>query len=154
MQDLFNNHKTFMMDLLDGEKKDCPCCGRYAQVYRRHLHHDPAKKLIKLYRAGGAEKFIHTSVLIEKGDTSVGDFSKAKHWKLIHQADPDSDAKKTSGMWKLTQKGISFVRGEISIQRIALIFDDRVLGFSDDMVTIQECLDGGGFNYRELMEAA
>lgn len=152
MQDLFHNKTIFINDLLKGEKKDCPCCGRNAQIYQRRLHHTAAKKLIDLYRLGGDKDYVHTSRLVERGETSIGDFSKAKYWDLIHEAPADSGIKKTSGLWRLTEKGVSFVRGQVTIPRTVQIFDDRVFGFSGDLVSIQQCLASGGFNYQDLME--
>lgn len=136
--------------MTDG-KKDCPCCGRHAQIYDRRLHHTAAKKLILLLQKGGDQTYVHTADLVERGEVSIGDFTKAKYWRLIEEREPDSEVKKTSGLWRLTAKGIEFVHGRLTIPRIAKIFDDRVIGFSEDHVTIQQCLDGGGFNYAELM---
>ena len=138
----------FIDRLKSGEKIDCPCCGRHSQMYTRNLHHNAAKKLIKLYLLGGYCQFVHTSKLIEDGETGAGDFSKAKYWGLIDEAPNNWEHKRTSGNWGLTLQGIGFVLGTTKIPRQVLIFDDRIFGFSDDYVSIEDCLKSGGFNYR------
>lgn len=146
-------HMDFINELKKGEKKDCPCCGRHAQMYKRNLHATAAKKLVKLYRLGGQHEYIHTSRLIDEGETGAGDFSKAKYWKLIVEAENNWEGKRTSGNWKLTDKGVGFVLDLITIPKSVMIFDDRVFGFSEDHTNIQQCLTSGGFNYSELMKA-
>lgn len=152
MTGLLNLQYTdFLNRLKGGEKTDCPCCGRHAQMYHRHLHHNAAKKMVQLYRLGGAVEYIHTSRLIEDGETGAGDFSKGKYWGLIAEAENNWEHKRTSGNWKLTPKGVDFVLGRITIPKTALIFDDRVFGFSEDHVDIHSCLASGGFSYADLM---
>jgi len=144
-------HTDFLNRLKQGEKTDCPCCGRHAQMYARNLHHNAAKKLVQLYRFGGQFDYVHTSSLIDDGETGAGDFSKAKYWKLIEEAENNWEHKRTSGNWRLTDKGVRFVLGNETIPRQVMIFDDRVFGFSEDHVTIHDCLASGGFDYNALM---
>lgn len=153
MNGLINTqHTDFLNRLKKGEKTECPCCGRHSQMYRRNLHHTAAKKLIDLYKLGGEFDYVHTSRLIDDGETGAGDFSKAKYWKLIQEAETTDERKRTSGLWKLTDKGVGFVMDVLTIPRTVMIFDDRVFGFSEDHVSIQQCLASGGFNYSELMK--
>lgn len=153
MSGLVNTQRAeFIQQLQDGKKMDCPCCGRYAQMYKRTIHHSVARKLIELYKMGGEYSFVHSSVFVRPGETSIGDFAKAKYWGLMIAAENTDDKKKTSGMWKLTDKGVGFVMDLIRVPRYALVFDDRVFGFTeDDKVSIRDCLASGGFDYSQLM---
>jgi len=144
---------TFQEQIKSGNKMDCPCCGRYAQIYSRRIHATIARKLINLYNLGGDDRYVHTSRLILDGESGIGDFSKAKYWKLIQEAENTNDGKRTSGNWKLTEKGVGFVLNLITIPKSVKIFDDRVFGFSEEHVNIKECLDSGGFDYAEIMKA-
>lgn len=152
--DLFNNKTTFMQDMIAGEKKDCPCCGRYAQVYRRKIHKTMAKKAILFYGLGGHKNYVHTSQLNAGGESGGGDFCKLKHWGLIEESFNTDEAKKNSGFWRLTPLGVDFILNKVSVKEKAVIFDDRTIGFEGDDVFITTCLAGSGFNYSELMEAA
>jgi hypothetical protein len=142
------------INLLKQEKEmHCPCCGRYAKIYARTLHQNPAEKLVTLYTMGGGDWFFHTSRLVKRGETSIGDFTKAKYWGLIEERQNDDVTKKTSGYWRLTSKGIAFVEREISIPKHAYIFDDKVIGFSEERMFITDCFKKY-FDYEELMREA
>jgi hypothetical protein len=142
----------FRQALERGEHTDCPCCGRYAQIYRRKFHSSMAVQLIKLFAAGGSFKFVHASKLIINNMAGIGDFTKAKYWGLIYPMEKPEDhtTTKTSGFWRLTSHGEAFVRGLISIPREVVVFDDRVLAIGDEKTTIREALNDK-FDYAELL---
>lgn len=140
----------FWRRLNAGESLDCPCCKRYSQIYTRKIHTGIALQLIQLYRIGGSITFVHTSKLIAPGSSGIGDFSKAKYWGLIEPKENTDDDKKSSGFWRLTPLGVAFVRGKKTIAGAALVFDDKVIGFTDEPVDILGAL-GKKFSYDELM---
>lgn len=143
----------FRTKLRDGFKGDCPCCGRWAQVYHRRIHSHIARVLIKFYRAGGAERFLHYAEVVKAIRAgSFGDFGTARYWGLIEGQASDDSAKSSSGMWKLTQRGVDYIEGRLSVPEYAMVFDDTVLGFADKELDIRAAL-GDKFNYQELMTA-
>lgn len=77
--DIDSIKEAFQRDLREGHKSDCPCCGRYAQIYRRRFHSSMAAQLIKLYQLAPHGEFVHASELILPNMTGIGDFSKAKN---------------------------------------------------------------------------
>lgn len=144
---------VFKAQLLSGEKCDCPHCGRYAQVYKRHINATIAKQLIMLMKLGGFDNnYIHASNLIPDGQTGQGDLTKAKYFGLIKAMPETSDAKKSSGYWSLTEDGHLFVTGKKDIPEHALIFDDKVIGVSQEKIFISDALASGGFNYSDLIQ--
>lgn len=144
----------FMKSIKKGEKFACPCCGRWAQVYRRTLHHTTAWQLIRLYKMNGFGEYINAVELIPEGQQGVGDFTKAKYWDLIERRplNEEETRLKSSGFWRLTEKGVAFVLSQSTIQKTALIFDDNVIGFDGPQVTITESLCQQ-FDYERLMTA-
>lgn len=145
-------NEDFKNRLIAGSKSDCPCCGRYAQVYKRRIYSTPAAQLILLKTLNGANEFVHSSRLLFNGTTSVGDFAKAKYWELIEEKPNTSDEKNRSGYWKLTELGFRFVLGDIVIPEYVYIFDDKVIEWAGKDVSIKDCL-GKKYNYSELMAA-
>lgn len=142
----------FLSRLKEGDKCDCPTCGRYAQLYRRKFHASMARQLIKLYRLGGTAHYIHASKLILDGVTGSGDFTEAKYWGLIHsRINTDADTK-SNGQWMLSRSGLAFVQGKLRIPAEVTVFDDEVTGESVETISIHEAL-GDRFNYHELMDA-
>lgn len=142
---------VFKAELLSGQKTDCPCCGRYAQVYKRHINCTIARQLIMLHKKAD-RNYLHASLLIPSGQTGQGDLTKAKYFKLIEAMPEESEVKKSSGFWRLTEKGLGFIKGEILIPEYVLIFDDNVIGVSETHIDIKQSLASGGFNYSDLME--
>lgn len=143
--------QEFYQSLVTGEATACPCCGRYAQIYRRRLHTSVCLQLIQLYRIGGPFSYVHVSKLIPKGMSGSGDFTKAKYWALIEENPADWDMPHRSGNYKLTSAGVGFVRNETPIMEVARVFDDEVLGYEGRSVYIREAVQRK-FNYDDLME--
>lgn len=149
----------FQEELKKGEGAHCPTCGRYAKMYRRRIHSNMARQLIALYRIITPEKVVNGQLVIGYAHTrqvreicGYSDFTLAKHWGLV-QARPNEDdpSIKDTGQWTLTGAGLNFVRGSSTIPKYAYLFDDRLVGFSEDVVSIREAL-GKKFNYSEVME--
>lgn len=126
----------------DGVK--CPCCEQHVQVYRRTLNAGMARALIMIARGGGG--WIDIRVLDLRG----GDYAKLRFWGLVEQRPSDDPKKKWSGLWRVTQLGLQFVHDQSRIQRFAHVYDNRVLCFSGEEVSIRQCL-GRRFDYEALM---
>lgn len=150
--DLFDTRMrdAFWRDLKDGKSRDCPCCDRHAQIYKRRLHKGMALALIRLYRLGGAMHFIHIASFTDH--VTGFDVAFTRHWGLVESEElpDDVESKKTSGRWKLTLGGSQFVRRHSRIPTYVLTYNDKVLGFEGEGVSISDCL-GEKFNYGELM---
>lgn len=152
MTDLFGSieKKEFWDGLMRGDKGDCPCCGRYAQVYKRQVNSTCVVKLIKCFKLGGETEYVHGGAVHIHGMSGAGDFSVAKYWGLLEQKYHEPDEKKSSGYWRLTEKGIDFIGKLITIPKYALVFDDQLIRLEGEQVSIVDCL-GEKFNYAELM---
>ena len=132
----------------------CPCCGRFGKVYKRKLSRPMARGLIWLFRVflADGDQFVSIG---DKGPRYVvrsnGSVSSHEWWGLAEeQLNPD-EKQRTSGHWKITPKGLQFVRGEIMVPSHCIIFNKSIQGFTEDLISIADAL-GKPFNYRELME--
>ena len=153
MQNLFGDvdKREFMNALKSGESMDCPCCGRFAKVYKRRMHHGIARALIRLFMASAQnpKEYLHFTAFC---DSITGcDFTIARHWGLIEDAAQDDDEKKTSGLWRLTTAGRDYVAGRSTLPKYVLLYNDETLGFEGQHITINDCI-GDKFNYREMMD--
>jgi len=83
------------------------------------------------------------------------EFTRLKHWGLVEKR-KDAPAElrerdvKDSGYWRITRPGINFLFGNSTVKKYLYIFDDRVVGYSDEYVGVSDCL-GVKFSYSELM---
>ena len=130
----------------------CPCCVQYAKTYRRKLNVTMARGLIWLARSTNMEpgwadmRRTGPRWLVAAG----GEFAKVYHWGLAEQQENTDSAKRTSGIWRLTETGVDFVQGRIRVPSHCYLYNNKALHFSDTLTTIREAL-GKKFNYAELM---
>jgi hypothetical protein len=155
---------SFFRQLLAGAHLHCPTCERRARVRGRKLNAGMAWMLIKLYSYTVKEKpkdgWIHVTKLFltYKRNAVAAEYPKLEYWGLIQPLPNDDLEKRGSGFWRVTDKGVQFVLGELRLPRRAFVaepgFDARVLGFDDEKTTsIREAL-ADKFDYEELMARA
>ena len=129
------------------EGAECPCCTQMVKVYRRKITASIAAVLIRMYREYRM-KWVYLPSIRSAGQDEV----IARHWGLIERDDDiRPDGSRRTGWWRLTMTGTRFVRGEDTIIKYAVLYDNRCLEHEGDQVTISDCL-GERFDYRELMD--
>ncbi len=136
------------------EGAKCPCCSQLVKLYYRNLNSGMALGLITLYKIAPEGNFIHvpTEFTKRKINNSNTELSKLSYWGLIEEMPQQENSEsKTSGHWKITPNGISFVLGKIKLPKYVKVYNGKVLGFGEgETITITEAL-GNKFNYAELM---
>lgn len=134
------------------EIKTCPECGQTVKLYRRNLYAKPAYQLILLYRLNRDNFNFHHIKTTGNPAAGGGDFAKLRFWGLIEEYVNDDPTKRTSGYWRITDKGRQFVQRKITVSKYVLIYNKEFYGFQGAQVFIDDCL-GKRFNYTELMAA-
>ena len=106
----------------------CPTCESYVKIYKRNLNSVMSRCLIRLYNLYEQEDTFYHVKDIVKGisDTGTNDFSKLLFWELIRpkpksEKDFNFEKTKTSGYWKISEKGILFVQRKIQLNSFCLI---------------------------------
>lgn len=129
----------------------CPVCDQFVKVYKRSITSTMARQLIHAWRCHGVMVWFHTRDVV-MNSSGAGDFSKLEIWELIEKQPLDrrDDHKKTSGLWRITQKGADFIQGKITLPGHAAVYNGKLLEFIGPEQGIHEAL-GNKFNYRELM---
>lgn len=149
---------------LDGGAQ-CPCCKQHAKIYRRKLNSGMAASLIAFAKVTQQSQpkdgwlkvpddFVQTSKLVTV--LKNREYNKLKHWGLLEGQGPDQSLHAEThftGMWRLTELGFKFVRGEAEVPESVYLYDNRRMRVSDEMTTIKIAL-GSKFNYTELMESS
>lgn len=142
----------------------CPVCLRPAKIYSRHIKSSAAIVLIALrnkYYRDRVWSPVHGVSFIGglnlpgplKTVIAKGDWQKLRFWGLIIPIDNiPSSGGKTSGHWGITQLGIDFVDGKVSVPYTVYEFHSEVLGHdgAHRTTTIDKAL-GKRFNFQELM---
>lgn len=130
------------------EGAKCPCCNQFTKVYRRKITSQTARAMVLMWREAGND-YVYMPTLLGR---KQADETKARYWGLIEEApEVRDDGSSRVGVWRLTPKGVAFVRGMTRVPKYARIYDGRCLGFDDtELVDIYDAL-GTRFNYSDLM---
>ena len=144
----------------------CPCCDQMAKLYKRKLNSSMAFALVLIRQAFLTQTdWLHVPEYLTKvcrnsryakysATTRGGDWSKLVHWKLIVPMNDETrgDGSTRVGFYKVTDLGIDFVDGRVSVPKHAFLYAQKCIRMSEDKTTISEAL-GDKFNYGELMSA-
>ncbi|NIQ80609.1 MAG: hypothetical protein GTN93_21455 [Anaerolineae bacterium] len=141
-------HESYPAD----EADTCPECGRLLKVYRRKITTAMAYSLTKLHKIQKLkpDQFTH----IMKFDAVRGDFAKLKFWKIIEEGEGNGSIDtKSSGMWRITQYGLSFIMNNEEVPKYCLLkWGSEMIGFAGPALKMKDFLEHGNkFSYAKLM---
>lgn len=147
--------RTYINTQLDkGKAAKCPACTQTVKVYPRKIYASMSRSLIDLYKLDKVSSDYYHISQIDASRTKAGggDFAKLKYWGLVEEMkhDPSNTKKRTSGMWKITNMGKSFVENRMRVVEVIEIFNQRPIRARGGQVSIIDTL-GKEFNYSELM---
>jgi hypothetical protein len=131
----------------------CPCCDRFDSVFDRSVNLSAVKVLARLYwwtnRHG--DGFHHYRDFI-KGQTGRDFAAFCIPLNLIERRplDPKNKKQKTSGMYRITDRGRAFVESKVAISARVQLYHNEPVGFSDEHQYINEFWPD--FDYAELMD--
>lgn len=133
----------------------CPCCRQLVKLYKRKLTSSMAYALILIYRhhqnEGSYGAFFHVEnhlKMLAIPSSIRGDFPKLRYWELIEQQKINDAI--VPAYYRITPKGIQFVKNLVSVPKISLLYNDGFYGYEGPNVNIYDALDDK-FNYMELM---
>lgn len=131
------------------EGVDCPVCTRNVKMYRRRLTPAMASAVRTSYRAHGTD-WHRTANLWSR--TEDADGQKLRYWGLVvPERDPKTNPKGRTGVWRVTDLGVEWLAGRVTVSSHALVFDSRCFGLVGDQVTFEDALNDDGFDLAELM---
>lgn len=113
-----------------GRAAACPCCGQTVKRYPRKITATMARQLARLYRV--YPRSLTSSQLQESIDGGNRMYSMLRHWRMVED---------TEHGWRITKRGINFVDGDISTPKFAFVFNNKLVGFSEERVKFEDCVD-------------
>jgi hypothetical protein len=133
----------------------CPCCNQFAKVYERRLNSAMAYALVVFSRNLKVNEWVSVPEFLEQGKhTSIvrsREWSRLRFWGFIEQKlDIRDDGSRETGVYRLTQAGHDFAHGKSEAPAFVVMYDERVLKKSQEVVSIREAL-GSKFDYEVLM---
>lgn len=134
------------------EGVDCPCCTQFVKFYKRKINSGMTRNLISMYNTLPRGEFFHVqNMFTEKKEHNGRNWTLFKYWSIVEENLNDSKiGAKTSGEWRITEKGILFVENKLQVPKFIKLYNNQSYGFEGEQVGIKECL-GEKFSYDELM---
>jgi len=142
----------------------CPCCSQHVKNYRYSISRSMALALIALYHLNLRNNDTYISKenlfknVISKSAFGGGSFASMTRWGLIESKvkDPKDETKgRTSGFWRVTERGKAFVRNELLVPKYVHSYNNEVFRYDDsEMVSILDALNGEVFDYQKMMSEA
>jgi hypothetical protein len=144
----------------------CPCCRQVVRILEKELSPTMAYVLILIHRhfesTTETSGWLHVSKYLENMSTvgaevKGGEWSKLKHWQLIEEHPPvkksvlsNKPTPKVEGLYRLTERGTKFVKGETKVPNAIHLYEGHLMGFGPKDVGIKDCL-GKDYSYEDLM---
>lgn len=131
----------------------CPCCGQVVKMYTYKMYALSSLALIRLYqKTNKKNKPYHISEISESDGVTprASHFAELRHWGLIVPEKNVDPKKKSSGYWRITDKGKQFVEQGLKIPEKIKMYNNTFFGFEGEEIDIMQSL-GNDFNYYELM---
>lgn len=134
---------------------------KYYQVYKRKISSSMVKAmyyLCKWHQINGIKSWCKLSDYISQFKEPVvvcsGDNPKLRHWGLIEMksetyGDIRVDGSNRTGYFRLTEKGLSFLRGEIAVEEFLYVCNKEVIGKSKTSVFVDKCVKNK-FNFQDI----
>ena len=114
-------------------------------------------RMYRYFQSPEADTWLHVPRFLEqlkgtRSDTRGGDYAKLRFWGLLTaKSEIREDGSDRAGFWRVTEKGEKFVRGVISVPRIAHTYNNTVAHFSEERTDIFRSL-GDKYDYNEMMD--
>lgn len=127
----------------------CPCCERFDKVYDRTINAAAVRNICLLYQytKRNGDGFYHYKDFMS--GFAGWDVTKFLHLGLVKRQANDSDVTHTSGTYRITESGKSFVEGKVRIPARLTFYHNELIGTSEELRSIEELWPD--FNYQELM---
>ncbi len=145
---------------LDKNKENgatCPCCGQVVKTYFRRLNGTMAYALFMFNQmtGGDIQKAVHLQNEMRArylAASDFADFAKLRFWDLIavDKNNVNEKGNPRGGYYRITKKGIAFLKGELQLHTYAKLFNNQFYGHDGEMLTFKQAL-GSKFDYEELM---
>lgn len=144
IRDTIEYGKAWLRARLD-DGDHCPLCGQHAKMYKRKINSGMARSLIHIYRIGGTG-WVHVRAI----GAQSREEGKLAYWGLLEEQQSTGVHGGRAGYWRVTPKGVAFIRGHQAVPKYAKVYNGKVYGFEGNPVSIKDAL-GEKFNYEDLM---
>jgi hypothetical protein len=137
--------------------KTCELCGNEVHTYSRKFNAGMAKTMLSMLSYLNSAKPHDGWMNVNHIPGPPGfvpsqsrEISLVKLWGLVEEKPNENTGKRTSGIWRMTDVGLTFVNDTMEIPSNVIETQRVFEGFEGDLVKIHQC-EGDNFNYPELI---
>jgi hypothetical protein len=128
----------------------CPCCDRHGKNYRRGINHTMAASIAWLSHMTTPDgEFIRVPKTAPRFVLGSNQLPTMRWWDMCERKPSKDPAKKHSGQWRVTEKGVLFATNRLRVPKYVWTYNADVLSTEGPLVLISECIDS--FDYEEVM---
>lgn len=131
-----------------GDDERCPHCGGRVRTWKKALISTAVASLCRLVAMYRWEAVHHDDFTVLAKDRN---FSQLKFWDLVEAEVNNDPAKRSSGRWHPTTRGIMFVEERLVVPKYVITRANIRLRFEGPFVGVREAL-GTRFDYSKLIE--
>ena len=154
MTDMFNARHQWFTETILGDGGHCPCCDRWGKQYRRGINTTMANGMVWLaqHTVPGGE-WVDVPKTAGRDVLATNQFTTMRWWKMCERhIDVEDTERKHSGLWRITDLGARWVRGEVAVPRYVWTYNNEVKAIEGPDVYIGDIVEG--FSYPEVMSVA
>lgn len=156
--DLFSSPEKYLAklrqqwrDTIENDGGHCPCCDRWGKVSPQGMSETMALGLLWIARAKTDEYgWVDVPKSAPRWMLRGKTYTTMARWALVEKGGRDDTTKKSDGLWRVTEKGWAFLRGEIAIPQKVYSYNNTVEGYSEKVVYFRDCF-GKHFDYETVM---
>ncbi len=115
-------------------KDSCPTCGRLMRAYAKTMDLRLVKIFYEIAAKGRKNSYFNPRGVFMDDHHKVTDFQKLHYWGFIERT-------KKNGLWKIKQRGWSFLNGTIQVSKTVWVFNNKVVADDGIMVDISKVDD-------------
>lgn len=131
-------------EIIKGKGGHCPCCDRWGKVNAFKLTQALALTLKWMQLHPDGSGWIDMQNKAPRWILRAKCYPVLAYWKLIEFENH------CSGIWGITQKGLDFLNGVITIPQKAFVYNNQVFDVSEKQVSFRDCF-GKKFDYDEML---
>ena len=136
---------------IEDEGGHCPCCDRWGKVYPRSLNETMARSMVWLAHHSQHGDWVDVPRKAPRWLVRSNQLPTLRWWGLVERLASEDAAKKHSGLWRATSKGILFAQDRLRVPKKVYTYNAEVEGFSTETVSIRNCIES--FDYSAVMSS-
>lgn len=132
----------------------CPCCKQVVALQRVVITPEMAKATILLHRHfSTVPDWAHVPTLLSEAnrigaDVRGKDWEKLCYWGFLEERPHQPGLKK--GFYRMLPKGHAFVKEEVKVPKVALVYNGKHVGFGEGVAGVRDCF-GDSSEYDKIM---